>query len=468
MIKQLPPCFAVALIALVTRLGGQNTTAPAVPVVSGAGKGQIVGAVVDSLKGGYLSGATIVIEGSRSAVETDSLGRFEVASLTPGTYQIKVFHALLDTLGITLLTQPVRVGADSSSIALLAVPSARTLIRRWCRIQTGPYGESAVIGRISDPETRQPVTRAEVSVAWIEIDISKEARMSRRPYLRRDSTDDSGAFRICGLPNSMQATLQAQRGSAITGEIPISLGDRSVELLARNIFLSPADGGRKSGNATLSGTVTLENARTNAGTRLELLGTDIGATTNEEGEFIMRNLPSGSKLLLARHVGFVQQSVPVDLSSREEERVTIKLPIFLEMMDPVLVTARRMAALDTVGFTQRRKAGLGFYIGPEQLVNGHPNFLSDILRRAPSLRVWSGVYGDVISSAREPRTGCMQYYLDDMPYLESKGVNVNSFVTASDVLAVEVYQPPQTPVQYVHVGLTCTTIVIWTRWRIRG
>jgi hypothetical protein len=457
-------------MALVTPrgAGAQISTAPTAPAASSTGKGQIVGVVVDSLKGGYLSGADIVVEGGRAATETDSVGRFRVDSLAPGTYHVGVFHTRLDTLGITLLTQPFRVGADSTSIVLLAVPSATTLIRRSCRIQSGPYGESAVVGRVMDPENLQPVGRAEVSIAWIEIEVSKESGVRRSPLLRRDSTDALGAFRICGLPSSMQATLQARRGSALTGEIPISLGDRPVELLARTLLLSPTESGAQSGNAAVSGTVTLENSRTNDGARVEVVGTDIAATTNEKGDFSLRKIPSGSKVLLIRHVGFAEEIVPVDLSSREEKRVTVNLSRFVEVMDPVLVKARRTVGLERVGFNQREKSGMGFYIGPERLVGSHPRVLSDILRLVPGLRVDYGEHGDIVSTARGAASGCVQYYLDDQPYVESRMGDVNRFVTASDVRAVEVYQGLATPAQFDRPGASCTTIVIWTRWKLRG
>jgi hypothetical protein len=52
--------------------------------------------------------------------------------LPPGTYQVAVFHPLLDTLGITLLSQQFRVGADSSSIVVFAVPPAAGRFNRAC------------------------------------------------------------------------------------------------------------------------------------------------------------------------------------------------------------------------------------------------------------------------------------------------------------------------------------------------
>jgi hypothetical protein len=468
MIKQLQLCIAVALIVFAPPLGAQNTTAPTSPAASKTGKAQIVGVVVDSLNGRYLSGADVVIEGARATLLTDSLGKFRIDSLPPGTYWVGVSHPILDTLGIMISTQPFHIGPDSSTFVLIAVPSAETLVRRKCPVRPGAQGNSAVIGHVNDPETLQPVAQAEVSVAWSDLEVSKELGVRRTSRLVRDTTDGSGAFKVCGLPSSLQATLQARRGSAITADIPISLGDKPAELFARTLLLSPANSETKIGNATVSGRVVLEGSPTSAGSRVELVGTDIVAVTNDKGEFTMSNLPSGSKVLLARHLGFGAETVPVDLSSHEQKRVTIKLPKFLAVMDPVLVTARRSAALDKIGFSQRKKSGFGYYIGPERLQNMHANAVTDILRMVPGLRVSYGPEGDVVSSSRGGGSGCVQYYLDDIPYTEMTPGDINTFVTGGEVVAVEVYQATNAPPQYTRAGMFCTTIVLWTRFKIRS
>ena len=113
--------------------------------------------------------------------------------------------------------------------------------------------------------------------------------------------------------------------------------------------------------------------------------------------------------MVIRHVGFVAKILPVDLSSREEKRVAVKLPRFLETMDPVLVLARREAALAKVGFSQRRKTGMGYYMGPERLGQMNPPFVTDLLRQVPGLRVMRSLYGDIITSTRQTGNGC------DMP-----------------------------------------------------
>jgi hypothetical protein len=464
--------FALATTAVATTLAAptiaaqtesaQNTAAPR------TGKAHIAGVVLDSLNGGYLSGADVMIEGVTTTLRTDSLGRFSIDTLPPGTYQIGVFHPLLDTLNTALTSKPFRVGPDSTSFVLLAVPSPTTLIRSACPKAMGGDGMSAVIGHVNDPERLTPIAKAEVSVAWTTIEVSKEFGIRRSSHLVRDTTDASGSYRICGVPSSLHATLQARRGSAVTAEIPIALGDRPIELLTRNLLLASDDSVAKTGTASVSGVVTLQGSGTNAGSRVELLGTDMVALTNEKGEFTMQNLPSGSKVLMARHLGYAAETIPVDLSSREQSHVTIALQKYVAVMDPVLVTARRTAALDRTGFGQRRKSGAGYFLGPEQIEKMHPFRVTDLLRSVPGLRVTPGQFGDMVSSTRDARGGCVQYFLDEMPYKEMTPGDISDFVNAHEVVAVEVYQSGMAPAQFIGTLSDCTTIVFWTRFRIRS
>jgi hypothetical protein len=222
----------------------------------------------------------------------------------------------------------------------------------------------------------------------------------------------------------------------------------------------------------VSGRVVLEGAPSNAGSRVELVGTDKVAITNEKGEFTMRGLPSGSHVLLARHLGFGAETVPVDLTSREAKQVTIKLPKFVAALDPVLVTARRVASLDKVGFTQRKKSGQGYYLGPEQIQALHPNYLTDILRTVPGLRVDYTPTGEVVSSSRGVTSltggsGCVQYYVDDMPWQSAMPGDINDYINGREVVGIEVYSGPGAPPQYTRGLSGCSTVVIWTKFKIR-
>lgn len=449
-----PPIFA------------QNTPAAAPVVTALTGKAHIAGVVIDSLHGRYLSGAKVVIAGVDITLESDSVGRFAIDTLPPGTYQIGVLHAVLDTLGTAIATRRFHIGPDSATYLVLAVPSAATIVSSFCG-GTADIGTSAVIGHVKDPETLQPVANAEVSVAWIDLLVSKEAGIHRTPHLIRDTTDSAGAFKICGLPSSLQGTLQARHGDVASAEIPIALGDRPVELMSRDVLLTLADSALKTGTAAVSGVVRLEGTPVGSPSRVELVGTNRVAITNEKGEFAMKDLPPGSRLLLARHLGFGEEVVPVDLSSHKATKVTITLAKHLPVMDPVVVTARRMAGLEKTGFAQRSKTGLGYYLGPDRIAGIHAVYVSDILRQVPSLRTRPGRYGDIVVSGREGGARCIQYYVDGILYTERGPGDINFFLSGVGVAAVEVYQPEATPGEFM-TAAPCITVVLWTDFKARN
>jgi hypothetical protein len=448
----------------------QKSPAPAAPAAV-TPKATISGVVIDSLNGRYLAGADVIVQGARTALTTDSSGRFHIDSLTPGTYQVGVFHPLLDTLGISLATQPFHVGADSASYIVLAIPSASTIIRAQCKVRPRAQGSSAVIGRVEDPETMQPVAGAEVSIAWMEIEASKQTGVRQTPRLIRDSTDATGSYHLCGLPAGMDGTLQARRGKSVTAEVPVAIAEGETNLFTRTLLLAPVDSGITTGTASVSGKVMLEGTPVGAGTRVEIAGTEAVTTTNESGEFTLKNLPSGTHNLVARHIGFGAEVVPVDLTSRSPRTVSIRLPKFVAVMDPVLVTARRTAALDKVGFSSRQKMGNGYFLGPEQIQRMNPMYVTDALRQVPGLRVVSGPQGDVVQSSRGVSSlsggDCTQFVVDGMPWMSMEPGDVNNFVSGHEMAAVEVYQAANTPPEYAH-GRSCTTIVIWTKSRIRS
>ena len=461
--------FASFLLA--TSAFAQQKTTPT-QAAAKSGKATIAGVVLDSLNHRYLSDAEVIVQGAKAALTTDSIGRFQFDSLPPGDYQVGVFHPVLDTLGLSLATKPFHVGPDSVSYVVLAVPSAASIIRTSCKVRPRSQGASAIIGRVEDPETLQPISGAEVSLAWSEVEVSKEIGVRQTPRLVRDTTDASGAYYLCGLPNSLQATLQARRGKSVTAEVPVSLGEADVELLARTLSLSPVDSGTKTGKASVSGRVILEGGPVGAGSRVELVGTEVVTVTNEKGEFTLNNLPSGTHVLMARHIGYGAETVPVDLTSRQAKNVTIKLPKYVAMMDPVLVTARRNLSLDRVGFSRRQKGGTGYFLGPDRIEKMHANYITDILRHVPGLRVNYTPQGEVITSSRGSTSfngnGCVTFYVDDMPWQSMQPGDVNSFVGGHEVMAVEVYQGPGTPPQYMYMGGNCTTVLLWTKAKIRN
>ena len=148
-------------------------------------------------------------------------------------------------------------------------------------------------------------------------------------------------------------------------------------------------------------------------------------------------------------------------------RSTIRLPKYVAVIEPVIVTARRIANLDKVGFTSRQKSGAGYFLDPDQIQRLHPQRLTDILRNVPGLRIGYSPQGEVVSSTRGMGGGCVLYYVDGMSWMSQEPGDINMFVNGNEVAGAEIYQSGNAPAQYSRGMQDCTTIVLWTKSRIR-
>src|SRR6188472_3522424 len=103
------------------------------PLAAGSSTmGYLQGVAIDSIHGTPLINAMIQLSGTDRVGITDSLGRFLVDSITPGSYKVDVDHPILDTLGIMLSTAPMQFVANEVTRVVIAIPSQEFLANRFC------------------------------------------------------------------------------------------------------------------------------------------------------------------------------------------------------------------------------------------------------------------------------------------------------------------------------------------------
>jgi hypothetical protein len=178
--------------------------------------------------------------------------------------------------------------------------------------------------------------------------------------------------------------------------------------------------------------------------------------------------------------------VPVSVHARSPVDVTIKLDQFVVVLDTVRITALREMALDRVGFSRRKKTGMGYYLTPEQIARRHSFDLPDLLAMAPMLRrEYSDGHAVITGRPRGVLTrphpvgalpqnlggrrygvsgGCVNWWLDDSPWI---GEGIEEFVRPDELAAVEVYSSNFTPAQYRGSSDDCSTVVLWTKQKVR-
>jgi protocatechuate 3,4-dioxygenase beta subunit len=427
---------------------------------------RIVGIVIDSLHQSGLEGAEVIVSGLASPVITDSLGRFSVDSLAPGTYQVGVFHPLIESLGLTLASKPFNVGRDSTGVVSLAIPSVTTLASRYCGKEVTSAHPAVVAGRVLDPDSDVPVSGAKISLAWVDMVVSKETGVVRTPHQLRADADSTGFFRFCGLPEDLDAVVQGERGGVSTGEVAIST--HGSQLTFENLAVASSSENSKKG--VVRGTVvSLDNQPVKAA-RVEAPMWGVAVVTKDDGTFNLEGVPIGTQLIVVRHIGFEVERVSVNVTSRQPIEVRVTLGPSVNVLDPVLVTARANYALDKDGFTARQRNGWGKYFTREQIQKRNPYNLTDILTEVPGIRITRGIGGASVQSERASYIlgggrggGCTRVWVDGFEWHVAEAGDIDTFVSPRDVLGLEVYKAHEAPIQFRGVDDNCIVLVVWTR-----
>jgi hypothetical protein len=431
---------------------------------------RIVGVVGDSVDGAPLQGAEVVVSGVAASVITDSLGRFTIDSLAPGTYQVGVFHPLLESLGITLATKPFVIGPDSAGVVNLSVPSVPTLVRRYCGAEQPASTPSSVAGRVLDPDTDAPIAGARVSIAWTEVTVSKETGVVRNPHELHTETNGSGFFKLCALPSDLDGTLEANLGGASTPEVPVTMNGA---LLAFQSMSIPAKGGSRS-TGVVTGHVLTQSGKAVGGARVEVPVSGVSTVTRDDGAFRLTGVLTGTQVLVARSLSFASAAEPINVTSRAPIDVVITVGPKVSLLDPVLVTARRDMALEKSGFNARKRAGGGTFFTREDIDRRKPNDITDMVKNVTGVTVTRQRGGAVVSgrsrvtSMYSSGPSCSRVYVDGFEWSNLMPGDLDMFVDPDDVIGLEVYQPGDVPAQFRKFDRGCVTLVVWTQMRSKA
>ncbi len=491
--------IAFVLVALTAplRAPGAQVTPPVTPPaqVQDTTKppfGSLLGTVFDSLRSAPLAGATVFVLGTNRIGATNEQGLFSIDSIPPGMHRVHVSHDLLDSLGITMATDSFAIAAGERKVLEMGVPSAETLVALSCTAATRRLGPSAIIGRLLDADTDQPVSGARVSFAWSELSLA--AGLRRVPKVRGATANTDGVFRICGIPGEVEGTLQAEKGGITTAEIKLAFIGQPLVVQgmrignANTVARAQVDSslgsvpGRsvgeqrfsavnyQKGTAILRGKVLNANGTPIANARVEVEGTTSRALTNAAGQFTLTELPSGTQSVVARQMGFAPVSQAVDLSTREAATTTITMSRPVQVLEPVVVTAQSDLGLDNVGYTQRSKGLSGTFMTAEDVMRRGPNMLTDVFRTVPSLKVVPvSPYEYAVESSRGNMLGgsCVKYWLDGSPYEAVFPGDVDRMIPPYEIGAIEVYNGSTVPIQFTNANSSnCAVIVIWSKYRL--
>jgi hypothetical protein len=136
-------------------------------------------------------------------------------------------------------------------------------------------------------------------------------------------------------------------------------------------------------------------------------------------------------------------------------------------LDPKVVIAQRDRALANVGFTKRSKTGVGDYRTRADFERDNPIYLSDILAKMRGLRM-DIAGGQRVIRAAGAGTDCVHLVVDNVPHEPLFPGELDDAILPQHISAIEVYSGGSVPPEFEGVlARGCTTIVVWTRTRVK-
>ena len=481
----IPSAIATLVILLALPSGSvaaQQTTTTDTTLVT------VSGTVYDSLGARPLAGALVQLamtdlHGSVLSARTDLTGSFHIRAVHPGEYIVGFTHPFLDSLGLE--RPPMKLTVDGSTpIQLsLAIPSPLTVRAQLCPATQPTDSSGLILGFLRDADSGMHLDSGTVVLEWTEVTVSKNGK-SIRPE-RRSATaraSSAGWYALCGIPTAGPIAAHAEIGKDVSGYVDIEVPPRGV--LHRDfsiprgtaaVAMTPTDTGHASetsavrirhGRARVAGTVLDRNGKPLHGARLLVWGSDIGASTDDDGRFSLAGLPAGTQTLEARQIGYAPKRVAVDLASDRTASVTMTLDKVADVLDQVTVYGEPSAlSRKLAGFRQRMRAGWGRFITRADIEKRAPIRFTDLLRGIPGIEVYPiGAFDYGVRSSRPG--GCRPFiYVDGHRLVGPAQTDMDAindlvwldYVVGVEVYSTSIYAPPE------FGGPRCGgSIVVWT------
>jgi hypothetical protein len=488
-----------AVVACVSMLGAAR--AHAQPPASPGRPGRVDITSVDSITGLPLAGASVrlvsVLDTTRVHEATlDARGRARVDSLPAGPWVLTARHARFDTLGVGSVAVPFTVRAGRGVAVRAAVPSVHTLVARVCGSATAP-GTGYLFGTVrravptsASPRAAAtvsalqlstlPLSAGQVTAQWLDLRI-ETGRVERTIVTTDVPVGDNGRYVVCGVPIETTVLLRAVGAegasgvvtftSSATGIVPrdLVLGRADTVVTTPSGLQAPEDSGVVDivlrGEGGVRGTVQTLDGRPLANAMVRLSATGLDTRTDSAGRFVLAATPTGTWTLDVRALGYAPQQQPVDLVPGDTVAQVVAL-VGAQVMDTLRVRANAVARTalgrNLAAFEERRRTGLGRFLGPADLEEMVLFRFTDVLRGMPGVRLERcGPTGCMITM-RGTWGRCVPTVFVDRARIPGTEKTLDNFLPSELVAAVEVYQAGFGPPEFQDIFSGCGTIVVWT------
>lgn len=224
-------------------------------------------------------------------------------------------------------------------------------------------------------------------------------------------------------------------------------------------ILRPAGG--QEGAGLVTGVVTDSSGLPIMGAEVAALGTRLRARSDDRGQFAIPGLALGDALIEARRLGFRPETVGVVIFAERAAVAAIRLRTTPTTLATVAIRGERQKYSGRLaGYHERLASGLGgAFITRDQLDQGNPRQLTDVLRRVPGVEIVRG------TRIRLRGRNCAPLVWLDGVSMPAGEVEINTFAPSS-IEGIEVYMTASgAPGRYQATGseARCGTVLLWSR-----
>ncbi len=501
--------LALGLLVRAEPAAAQSPPASSAPVVRGV--------VFDStamrpLRGAQVQLVALPVQASPRMAGTDSSGAFHFDSLGLGTYLLAFSHPRLDTIGVEPSMVRLVVRTSGTLVAPLATPSVETIVRNTCHVEVRRDSTGILRGFARSARDGFPIPRARLRLEWPEF-VLRRGKLEPVTRTIDAEANDEGRYLVCGVPLGTTVLVRGRAGADSSGVLELEMPDQG--LMRRDLVLGDAShavdaferrdsshtitmavtdsGGGQVARATsapdgpaapdvasrprIRGRVQAANGLAVSGAQVRLLGSSSEARSNEEGDFVLSGVLSGTQMLEVRALGFKVHKVPVDVMGSGESLADVALepavsdgPVGLTRLDTLQVRGmnRLEAAALTVrqGFERRMQSGVGQFLTDSAIRARTAALPSELFRGVPGLTVTNGsggqgVYMRASATFNATKGLCLPTVFIDGA--RAPRAPVDQMAIVSDMRAVEIYARGQTAPTQFQTSDGCGSIVIWTR-----
>jgi hypothetical protein len=196
--------------------------------------------------------------------------------------------------------------------------------------------------------------------------------------------------------------------------------------------------------------------------------------TNERGEWSLADLPTGTRMLQTRAIGYYPDSRPVDVSGKAPP-VRVVLATMKSVLDTVRIVAQRTSRYQQE-FEFRQRSGAGYYMDSVKIARTGAIFTTKIFLNVPGVRYdpktdpaprMRGLFASQGHPELNPEMWCYpKLYVNGVQGIDF--VDLDGFARIESIIGIEIYTTANAPIQYKD-GMNsyteggCGVILIWTK-----